>query len=430
MAGLAHLPQELFCSILTFLPRNALFNLCSISKYHRALVEPELYREIRWDENNHARRAQNPPFHLLFRSLLNRPELASFIHELEICCRKPYRAFESYDRIWRKSSDTPEFTSSDMEQTTSLICSLHFGTEDKWILGLKRGEPDLFIALIIWQSTNLRSITLDNDYMGGTPFIGDVLEKAAAMNSFSFLKIVEYSNDLEPPCFDSEDRQEQISLRQIMPLFSIPSVTSLSMSLPSRDTSWLNSSISTSALTSLHLDYCQLSEQNLGRLLLSTPCLKWLEYNAWINVDHVPTPPKRPWEYFDCVEFGRSLVHVQENLEDLDVSINLFSKRNVLNDNSKFQGTSGRLEILRDFRKLQRLSIPTTLLSGWTPEFENFDKLEGLPARLADILPIDSLVYLDLSDDMYNFFDHSPYWPGDYSDSSSSIHSEYGVEWL
>lgn len=404
MAGLADLPQELFCLILTFLPRKALSTLSFISKYHRAILEPELYREIRWDENNHPSRDHNPPFHLLFRSLVNRPELASYIHELEICCRKPYRAFESYDCIWRKRSDTPEFTSSDIDQTTSLIHSLHLGTEDKWIPSLERGEPDLFIALIIWQSTNLRSVALDNDYMGGTHFIGDVLEKAAATNSFSFLTSIEYSNDLEPPNLDSEDRQEQIDFRQIVPLLSIPSVTSLSMSLPSRDISWLNSSIPTSALTSLHLDYDQLSEQNLGRLLLATPCLKWLEYNAWINVDHFPTHPKRHWEYFDCAEFGRSLTHVQENLEDLDVSIHFFSKcGRFIDDSSKFRGIAGRLDTLRNFRKLQRLSMPTTLLSGWSPEFEDFDKLEGLPARLADILPIGSLVYLDLSDDRYLF---------------------------
>lgn len=405
MAGIADLPQEIFCLILTFLPRKVVFTLSFTSKSLRALAEPELYRAIRWDENNHTRGDHNPPFHLLFRSLLNRPKLASYIHELEICCRKPYREFKSYDCIWRKGSDTPEFTSSDMDQTTSLIHSLHFGTEDKWIQSLESGEPDLFIALIIWQSTNLRTITLDNDYMGGTPFIGDVLEKAAATNSFSFLKSIEYSNDLETPMLDSEDRQEQIDFRLIMPLFSIPSVTSLSTSLPSRDTLWFNSSIPKSALTSLHLDYSQLSEENLGRLLLATPCLKWLEYNAWINVDHVPTSPKQPWEYFDCAEFGRSLVHVRENLEDLDVSIHFFTKHIELfiDDDSKFRGIAGRLDTLRGFRKLQRLSMPTTLLSGWTPEFENFDKLEGLPARLADILPIGSLVYLDLSDEMYQY---------------------------
>lgn len=317
-----------------------------------------------------------------------------------------------------------------MEQTTSLIDSLHFCTKDKWISSLERGEPDLFIALIIWQSTNLRSITLDNDYMGGTPFVGDVLEKAAAANSLSFLKSIEYSNDLEPPNVDAEARQEQVDFRQIIPLLSVPSVTSLSMSLPSRDVSWLNSRIPTSALTSLHLDYCQLSEQNLGRLLLATPCLRWLEYNAWINVDHVPAPPKRPWEHFDCAEFGRSLAHVQENLEDLDVSINFFFKRSGLNDDSsKFRGIAGKLEILRDFRKLQRLSIPTTFLSGWTPEVENFDKLEGLPARLADILPINSLVYLDLSDETYSLFDSSLDSPPTESESSSPNNSTFDVEW-
>lgn len=198
-----------------------------------------------------------------------------------------------------------------------MIQSLHFDTEDKWIPSLKRCAPDLFIALIILQSTNLRSLTLNNDYMGGTPFIDDVLEKAAATSSFCLLKGIEYSNDLEPPAFDPEERQEQIDFRQIMPLFSIPSVTSLSMSLPPRAISWLSSSVPTSALTSLHLDHCQFSEQNLGRLLLATPCLKWLEYNAWINVGHVSPPPKRSWNTLTVPNLGAQWYMSKRTLKTL-----------------------------------------------------------------------------------------------------------------
>lgn len=164
------------------------------------------------------------------------------------------------------------------------------------------------------------------------------------------------------PCFDYQERQQQIDFGQIMPLFSVPSVTSLSISLPSRDISWFSSSVPTSALTSLHLEYCQVSAQNPGRLLLATPCLKWLEYNAWINVEYVLPLHKRPWEYFDCAEFGRSLAHVQENPEHLDVSISFFSIRHqFIDDRSKFRWMAGRLDTLRGFRKLQRLSMPTTL---------------------------------------------------------------------
>lgn len=110
MASLADLLQELSCFILTFLPKKALSTLSFSSKYHRALVEPELYREIHWVVKNHPR--FNPPFHLLFRSLLICPELASYIHGLEICCEKPCRDLKSYDCIWRKMG---EFTNSDME---------------------------------------------------------------------------------------------------------------------------------------------------------------------------------------------------------------------------------------------------------------------------------------------------------------------------
>lgn len=61
-----------------------------------------------------------------------------------------------------------------------------------------------------------------------------------------------------------------------------------------------------------------------------------MQYNAWINVEHAQ-PPKGHWEYFDSAEFGRSLIHVQEYLEDPDVSISFFSKRHIFIDHrSKF----------------------------------------------------------------------------------------------
>lgn len=126
MAGLADLLRVLFCLILTFLLKKAVSTLSFTSKYHRALAEPGLYREIRWDAKNHPR--FKPPFHLLFRSVLNRPELASYIQGLEICCEKPCRDLDSFDCIWRKRV---EFTNSDMEQTTSLIHSLQTDIEDK-----------------------------------------------------------------------------------------------------------------------------------------------------------------------------------------------------------------------------------------------------------------------------------------------------------
>lgn len=51
-----------------------------------------------------------------------------------------------------------------MERIMSMVNSLNFGARIYWIAGLKELEVDIFVALAILQSSNLRRLRLDNDY--------------------------------------------------------------------------------------------------------------------------------------------------------------------------------------------------------------------------------------------------------------------------
>lgn len=77
-------------------------------------------------------------------------------------------------------------------------------------------------------------------------------------------------------------------------LFSLPSLNSLSMSLPFEDMRWRSSKIPTSGLKSLVLTQSTVSEQNLGVILQETPSLTTLAYETWIGIDDTPPPPKEP----------------------------------------------------------------------------------------------------------------------------------------
>lgn len=402
-AHLEMLPIELFQMILHYLLTKDLSAFSVTSKHHRALVEPILYKEIRWGPWPDERA---PPAHLLLRSILIRPVLASYINDFVFCLRAPSFQFRKYPCLWNHWKK-PSPTSTEMMQVRSLIRSFHFASEDLWLSRLKLGEVDVFIALIISQSTRLRHLLLDDPRDESNPYLlGEVLEKAVSMNFLCALEHVEYSNNFSDPHIDHQ--LVKSNYRAIHPLFSFPSLKRLSMSIPYEDPRWFSAEIPTTGLKSLVLHSSQLSVQTLGILLKATPSLTVLRYETWINIDKVPHSPKEPWEYFDCTQLDRVLAPLQSTLKELRIFIHFFSDGLIYIDPlAKFRGTTGKLETLRNFGQLTSLRMPTTLLSGWVEATEDwrignddYSAIEELPPHMARLLP-PSIVHLDLSDEFY-----------------------------
>lgn len=425
------LPIELFQMILDYLSTKDLSAFSRTSKNHRALVEPILYRNIHWEPAPSWPDERAPPVHLLLRSILIRPELASYIDEFTFCLRAPSLQFCKYPCLWNHWKE-PSPTSTEMMRVRSLIRSFQFASEDLWLSRLKLGEVDVFIALIISQSTRLRRLLLDDPLDDGNPcLLGEVLDKALSMNFLCVLEHVEYSNNFNNPHIYHQLIKS--NYRAIQPLFSFPSLKSLRMSVPHEDTRWLSADIPTTGLQSLVLHNSQVSVQTLGILLKATPSLALLIYETWINIDKIPHSPKEPWEYFDCAQLDRILAPLQRTLKELWIVLNFFSDGLIYIDPmAKFRGTTGKLETLRNFGQLRRLRMPTTLLSGWAEAAEDWSMenddcygIEELPAHMARLLP-PSLVDLVLSDDHY----YQLTVPDDDGSSDSSFDYEDDHYWF
>lgn len=185
--------------VLNFLPRKDLSAFSCASKHHRALVEPSLYREIRWGLDEAGPEERSPPVHLLLRTILDRPELASYINCLAFCLRQP-RYQTSRSSILCMHWKEPDPTSTEMMRVRTLIRSFQFAAEDVWISQFEKGGVDLFIALVILQSINLRHLILDDDYKGrNAGFLGELFEKAVAMKLLCALEHVELGKNLGDP---------------------------------------------------------------------------------------------------------------------------------------------------------------------------------------------------------------------------------------
>lgn len=405
MANLNCLPRELYQMALGFMPRRDLSALGRTSRKNRILVEPTLYREIRWKTEDLKKRI-HPPIDLLLRTIIGRPELASLVQCLALCYWKPSWAYISELEPGCESYK-PDFTNQEMEQTALLIKSLHVPAERRWLTGLRCGKVDIFFALLISQLTALRRLNLPSNYhLLDSFFFGVFLERAIVRGLFHALESVEYSSVNEDGLDQSEKRFVNMGLDHVLPLFSLTSLKYLRTSLPNHAISWPGGHVPISGLKTLVLYHCYASPAHLGQLLLATTALKTLIYDAWIDVDLPPIDkPSWPstWEVFDSSELNLALYHLKESLENLHVSIHFISKHRRFIDNPtthKFRGVAGKLTNLSEFTFLSNLVMPAALLSDWTPEFEKYERLDRLPLRLTELLPIGSLLDIKLSDEV------------------------------
>lgn len=350
---------------------------------------------------------------------MSRPHLAGYVNCLTLDYWKPYkRTSISRQRI------VSYFTDTEMDRVYSIIRSFQVHDESSWISRLKRSGLNLSVALLISQLNNLRRLYLGIGYQQTVKnFLGVLLDKAIPGNLLHTLEDVEISTDVE----NDDDVKFIIgcyhdSNFQSWPLFSLPSMKRISMSRPP-GLEYFTPDLLALGLTTLVLHHSQILETELGRILEKTPSLKHLVYDAWVNYRTRRPPPNRAsLEIFCCDDLSRSLAHVQNSLEKLEIRLcffasdccyfqstwdrldcDMFSRRS--DYIAKRRGFYGKLDILRDFSRLSSLAMPAALLSDWTAKREVFEGIGLLPPRLEELLPMTSLENLYLSDkcDMYGF---------------------------
>ena len=173
------------------------------------------------------------------------------------------------------------------------------------------------------------------------------------------------------------------------------------MSLPARDILWLPGPvIPLSGLTSLILHHSQLTPENLETILIATPSLKSLRYETWMIIYEPLDRSIDSWEFFDCAQLSSALDHVQDSLEDLFISVRFLLTDDVVfteDELEVFRGSTGKLENLLYFKRLAKLKIPTTLLSGSILSKErSYSNLKDIPEAIAALLP-SSIVEVCLS---------------------------------
>ena len=165
---------------------------------------------------------------------MSRPKLVSYIQGFTINCEGPRSA--DHSMIWRRGE--PEYSTDDMNRATALIKSLNLLKEEEWIIDLKRGEVDLFLGFLFSMFTNLHRFYLSINYQQVCKFyFGELLGGSVTENSLCSLEIIQYggrgalSTGLDETLSQIR-RHSTIDMRQVVLLFSIPSLKRISISLP------------------------------------------------------------------------------------------------------------------------------------------------------------------------------------------------------
>ena len=347
--GFKSLSYDVFASgILVKLSRGDQCRLSATSKQIRNAVEPTLCRSISWRWQHDV--PKHPPVHLLVRTFLSRPDLALHITEIELHGRKPRVAWKRCpfmrDHLLLDGlsisvlphDEAKDLSAAEMAMLKEMIVSLRFQSQNYWYQGpdeepqdedtpdeepqdeepqdedtqdedtededtqnvkpqnvwlkeLERGEIDILVGILLYESLNLRRLVLESDFQCNGRFTGDVIRhglRSTAEQQFSSLRSVTFSDDVTQ---DMEVFFHIMDLNQVFPLFYSQSIVELSASLPSVRIVWPLVEIPKSSLTSLTLTHSQLAEEDLGSLLMATPRLKTLKYQSHYDL----ATGGRPW---------------------------------------------------------------------------------------------------------------------------------------
>ncbi|KAH8690765.1 hypothetical protein BGW36DRAFT_389283 [Talaromyces proteolyticus] len=387
-------PVEVCYSIFSYLSRADLHDICLVHANLRTLAEPYLYSNIQftWEEE-----LQPQPITSLLRSLLRRPQLATYVSRVSLSGSYFHNPFFE--------SRAPKIlvSESELEELLGFVRKTTVPYRWTWLEELRNGTMNAFVAVLLSQPLRLTCLVIDGDFLWESQFIGLVFRSMIcepnAYNcglrlDFSYLETVSLQTSYDHFRFYNNAR----NTADLLPIFYLPSIKRLSASIDNPKTfSWpAIHPPSSSRLHDLKLEY--LRDPFLGQVLSATDQLKSLHWK-WHFYEEVYDEQFR-MRIIDLTQITKSISYVRETLTELVISATNHD------DSDPLPLTiQGSMKGMSEFKKLTKLSIPVTfLMGGWSAD---------LTKRIEDCLP-QSLEFSTITDDLsanneYRWRDHDLY---------------------
>lgn len=365
-ASLSTLPKELKLSVAELLsPAPDLIAVAGTCKCLRQVVEPLIYRSIRLqlDENCH-----DPPVGLLLRTLLERPELASYTRDLNL-------DGHYYDSKWNPRKDPlPTRVHQPGDRLWDAVSSVGLPLEAarNWPLEIGSGNPDATAALIIALSSNLTSLRVDNNWASQTTYLGHILE-VAARNTLMNKTAIRHTQIEQKAVLRSLERVEIVQLHWGPPikspqsidndlcLFYLPQLQHMSSPLVNPvKFSWpFDSKPRPSTLTVLELT--RIRECLLEDILLVAANLQKLRYSWLLKEDVDGHVNKR---VVDLDTMARAFGVRKDTLRELEVEARTLPAYGIGELDPPDIFLRGSLRKVNELTHLRRLELPWEFIVG------------------------------------------------------------------
>jgi hypothetical protein len=320
------------------------------------------------------------PITRFLRSILRAPHLASYVRELILDGNTAYNPWKYTDRFFRIPVSDEDLTEPVAFVERSCALRAH---ALNWIQNLRLGSMDAFVAVLVLQLRNLRSLRLGPDFSAEGRLLGVAFQcavcgrpRTSSYPAFHHLK--EISIDFGDWRYFARPGPD---LRDVLPFFYVPSVEHITVSIRNPDVfSWPdNRPPIAGSLTSL--DIRCLREGPLGDILSATPSLKTLKW-FWFFQDTSITSI-----VIDLDQAAKSLSCVQSSLSELIITADTGAPEGFLPTVT----TRGSLKGIVEFPHLKKFSAPLPFLLGLTAQGA---------LRLQDVIPR-HVEFLTITDDLW-----------------------------
>ncbi|KAK7430495.1 hypothetical protein QQZ08_003014 [Neonectria magnoliae] len=378
-------PTDILRLILASLSSSTLHKLCLVHTDLRSLAERFLYASIHWTWTE----SQTPPIILLLRSILRRPELAAFIQNLTL----NGATFERNQHHSRRESPKLLVAEEDLDGLVRCIERIDVPYGDLWIQEMRAGSMNAFVALLLSQLPDLRSLHLGKNFTRETLLVGMMLRSALCDKPTNHcLPSYEHLKDVSIAHFtlgiDIGRYTHFRNIADVLPLFYLPSVERITASVDNPVTfAWPAAHPpSLSKLTSMNL--AMIREGNLGQVLSAASGLQKLRWDWCYRED---LRDRFVTDAIDLDRIATDLSHVRNTLAELTIS----AASDMVRAEPEFPPLriTGQFNAFRNLTALKRLEVPLPFLLGFSPSRPDM-KL------LSDVLP-PNIEFLTITDDLY-----------------------------
>ena len=436
---LMKLPLELLLIVMKNLHagRQELIRISKVCRLFHATGSFELYKTI-----NLSGAHRDVALALLLRTILQNPELASYIKTLNlgrINGSRPNTPWYSpvpvsaVNNTLDMTADhskiqlprgLPVPVSGLYELVRDCVVTSQILPKDEWMRTVSAGHHGSLLALLLWKLHGITSLKFstgaiaDKAYYHNEKVFVDLAFKhslqakaSAPITKFSQLQHIYYDHNTRCP-FEGMPRTQPVPIKALTPLF-LPAIQHITLLAGHSDD--FASPLRSSSLTSLALPYTDITEAQLSRILLAAPVLKRLKLDLWC--DYASTASGRP-SFFDCAAIAFALrnckaleflkieyvfyIHVtvdrrpgggngqqvgqqavQQAPQQVAPAAGPPAGTAATPGNPGFRGCIGSMQ---SFVDLEELEISIAMLLGWYPAIGSQDLASVLPDQLRRLI--------------------------------------------